>query len=160
VGGRPAAGDPVNFSDPFGLSPDTLKYDGKEAVLVDDNGKERWRGTATSGRPGSTSQDQSEEDVGPIPQGMYTLDPSQISTVSGLRYLARNLLGDWGYNRVGLTPFPVNAVFGRSGFMLHGGKIPGSAGCIDVGSGEATLFPLLKAHKGPITVKVNYNARF
>ena len=45
---------------------------------------------------------------------------------------------------------------GRSGFFLHGGRIPGSAGCIDVGSGEFTLFPLLKARGGTVVVQVGY----
>ncbi len=133
-------------------------------TLVGDDGKEKWSGPATSGRPGATAADQGKEDYGPIPEGTYTFKTSDISTVSGLRYVARRLSGirqrhpwsDWGHNRVTLTPSTGNAMKGRGGFFLHGGVTPGSAGCIDVGTGEGTLFPLLKAASSPVTVIVSY----
>jgi len=97
---------------------------------------------------------------GPIPEGRYTLNPSEISHVTGLRYLARNLLhGDWGHYRVPLHPAPGTNTFGRDGFFLHGGRIWGSAGCIDVCNLESQLFPLLQRHQGSITVIVDYPER-
>jgi hypothetical protein len=36
---------------------------------------------------------------------------------------------------VPLTPNPGTNTRGRSGFFMHGGKLPGSAGCIDFGGG-------------------------
>ena len=102
----------------------------------------------TTGQDGVT--DPSMPWQGPIPPGNYSLDPSQISAGG----FFRNLLGDWGKYRVPLTPDSSTNTYGRDGFFLHGGKKPGSAGCIDVGSGDKTLFPNLIGHDGPIPVTV------
>ena len=149
-----ASGDPVNFSDPFGL--DTLRYNGRTLTLIGDDGKTRWSGRAYSGRPGTTASEQFVSDRGPIPEGEYSLDPSKISHVTGVRAWIRNRLGDWGEYRVGLTPEAGTDTRGRDGLMLHGGKKPGSAGCIDVCGLEGTLFPLLMSHNGTIRVIVGY----
>lgn len=47
----------------------------------------------------------------------------------------RNFRGDWGDWRVPLIPQKGTKTYGRSGFFLHGGSIPGSAGCVDFGGG-------------------------
>jgi hypothetical protein len=135
---------------------DTLRYDGTTLTLVGDDGNVRWSGRAYSGNPGSTAAQQDEGWVGPLPEGTYTINPNEISHVTGVRAFVRNLLGDWGNYRVPLHPAAGTDTHGRSGFMLHGGKTPGSAGCIDVCKLEGRLFPLLQQHKGPITVRVNY----
>jgi hypothetical protein len=131
---------------------------------VGDDGKKKYEGHATSGRPGATAADQGTEDYGPIPEGTYTFKPSDISTVNGLAFVARGLSGipqghpwsDWGHNRVTLSPSAGNQMGSRNGFFLHGGSKPGSAGCIDVGRGEGMLFPLLKSATSPVTVIVSY----
>jgi hypothetical protein len=43
--------------------------------------------------------------------------------------------GDWGDWRVPLIPDPGTDTKGRGGFYLHGGRRPGSGGCIDIGGG-------------------------
>jgi len=48
-------------------------------------------------------------------------------------------------------------LYNRSGFFLHGGDRPGSAGCIDVGQNDVKLFPEIIKHSGPIKVNVDYN---
>lgn len=61
--------------------------------------------------------------------------------------LLRNLRGDWGDWRAALTPDPGTTTFGRSGFFLHGGSYPGSAGCSGVGGGvfgNSESAPLLR----------------
>ncbi len=159
-----ANGDPISYSDPFGLTADTVHYDGETVTVTDDDGNQTWSGPATSGRPGTTAANQGIEDVGPIPEGTYTFDPKQISTVTGFGFVMRGLSGinhghpwsDWGNNRVTLTPAAGTDTKGRAGFFLHGGRSPGSAGCIDVGQGESTLFPLLKQATGPVTLIVRY----
>lgn len=97
----------------------------------------------TSGVSGVT--DPSIRDKGPIPPGGYTLNSGDISEANGLRYLLRNNpWSDWGHYRVPLVPDPNTDTHGRGGFFLHGGSRPGSLGCIDVGKGEAQLFPELQ----------------
>ena len=40
----------------------------------------------------------------------------------------------WGNSRVWLDASKDTNTYGRSGFSIHGGAIPGSAGCIDLTS--------------------------
>ncbi len=126
-------------------------------VLYDENNNVIFSCTATSGRIGET--DRSLEDHGPIPLGSYIFDPKEITggdpkDLSGLgKIIGRNMRGDWGFYRVPLTP-QGDIGTNRGGFFLHGGFIPGSAGCIDIGSNDLKLFPLLMQHEGLIKVEV------
>jgi hypothetical protein len=72
---------------------------------------------------------------GPIPPGSYVIRPSELSKPSSTRIFLRNLLADWGSFRVAIHPQSGTQTYGRSGFFLHGGVEPRSAGCIDVGGG-------------------------
>ncbi len=104
----------------------------------------------TSGLPGIT--DYRIQGEGPIPPGRYSLRPSEISPATFFRrYIDPR---DWGEYRVGLTPEPPTNTFGRSGFMMHGGIRPGSAGCIDVGKADKDVFERLKRACNPVTLFV------
>lgn len=85
-----------------------------------------------------------KRDEGPIPPGSYTADITQLTNPNIFGDLYRNRPfgtgGDWGDWRVPLVPNPSTMVLDehgvpRSGFFLHGGKFPGSKGCVDVGGG-------------------------
>ncbi len=104
----------------------------------------------TSGRDGIT--DTGVKNFGPIPKGTYVLDPSEVSEGN----IVRDFLGDWGEYRVPLQPLHNTDTKGRDGFFLHGGEIPGSAGCLDVGENDNTIFDWIKQYKKPITVKIYY----
>jgi RHS repeat-associated protein len=138
--------NPVNLIDPWGLH--SLLYQNGNLTYYDDGGKPVATYPATSGEPGVT--DPSASWQGPIPPGSYTLNPSEISEGG----FFRNLLGDWGQYRVPLHPNQGTNTFGRNNFFLHGGRKPGSAGCIDVGDKDKNLFPEMIKHQGPISVKV------
>ncbi|MBP2656954.1 MAG: hypothetical protein H6Q73_4523 [Firmicutes bacterium] len=120
-------------------------------TLYDENKNVIMSCPATSGRIGVT--DRTQEDRGPIPLGSYIFDPKEIS--GGIeKAIERNLFlrQDWGFYRVPLTPQGVYN--GRGGFFLHGGFFEGSAGCIDIGTNDLKLFPLLIQHEGLIKVEV------
>ncbi|MFA5652722.1 MAG: RHS repeat-associated core domain-containing protein, partial [Desulfomonilia bacterium] len=138
--------NPVNWIDPWGL--DSLVADHGTITHYADNGKVVGSYPYSSGRNGVT--DPSVPNQGPIPPGNYSLDPKTISEGGFLR----NLLGDWGKYRAPLNPHPSTDTYGRDGFFLHGGKSPGSAGCVDLGSGDEVLFPKLIGHDGLIPVIV------
>jgi len=55
---------------------------------------------------------------------------------------------------VPLQPDQGTDTFGRAGFFLHGGKVPGSAGCIDVGGNDTDLFGKLQKAPGLVPVVV------
>jgi RHS repeat-associated protein len=141
-----AVGNPVSLTDPFGL--DSLFYSNGVLIHYDSEGNVVGIYDATSGVPGVT--DPSIRNKGPIPPGQYTLNPKEISPTNPFR----RLLGDWGEYRAPLHPNEGTNTRGRSGFFLHGGKTPGSAGCIDVGDADKTLFPELQKAPGPVPVDV------
>ncbi|MGW2254966.1 eCIS core domain-containing protein [Kitasatospora sp. NPDC001660] len=118
-------------------------------------------------------------DNGPIPEGTFQFEATQWATFSRVEQLKMlpggNFTdpfgtslhgGDWGAGRVPLSPVTiVPAPKGcgntktRSGFYLHGGVMPGSSGCIDIGNtGVDRLLALLPGYTGKITVTVKYTA--
>lgn len=108
----------------------------------------------TSGRIGIT--DQRLKGQGPIPRGNYWIDPKEISG-GYIKALKWNLMdGDWGLYRTPLHPEMGTQTYGRDGFFLHGGNLPGSAGCIDVGEFDETIFYILKEEKTKVKVTVHY----
>ena len=51
----------------------------------------------------------------------------------------------WGKYRITIHPFTTTNTFHRGGFFIHGGKTPGSLGCIDLTSNiEAFVSSLRK----------------
>jgi RHS repeat-associated protein len=139
-------GNPLRGVDPFGL--DTLVYKGGVLTHYDSSGNLVGSYAATSGVPGIT--DSSIRNQGPIPEGRYTVNPGEISPAG----FVRRFLGDWGDYRVPAHADPGTQTFGRSGFFIHGGKEPGSAGCIDVGRADKTFFPRLRRVNEPVPLVV------
>lgn len=125
-----------------------LTYDGSTLAIHDASGKTS-RYPASSGRPGIT--DPTIRNQGPIPSGVYFVNRRDITPGGFLR----DLTGDWGKFRVPLKPVPgAGDMFGRDEFFLHGGSKPGSAGCIDCGGADETIFPILQRQVDPVPVIV------
>lgn len=148
--------------DPLGLL--SLVFDRKQRVLtVRTNIKGRrgmYRIPATSGRPGCGCDERSRNQ-GPIPAGRYRLFASDVSNPSFFGDISRRMRGDWGDWRVRLYPESNTETYGRSGFFLHGGDQPGSAGCIDIGGGvtgsamtDRLLRDIMPDSNGVIRVRV------
>ena len=130
--------NPIENNDPLGLT--TLSYNVRSGTLTVDpevEGRGPYNVSATSGRKKSQDKPECEnaEDEGPIPSGEYNLDINDLTNPGLMGDLLRNARGDWGDWRVPITPLPGTNTYDRGGFFLHGGKFPGSAGCIDVGGG-------------------------
>lgn len=128
-------------------------------TLYDENKNVIFLCDATSGRIGETNR--SKEYEGPIRFGSYTLDPKDISGGLG-KAIERNIIRreDWGFYRVPLKPQEGTDMGIRGEFFLHGGFFPGSAGCIDIGTNDRVLFPLLMQHEGIINVEVIQRKRY
>jgi hypothetical protein len=99
---------------------------------------------ATSGKDDSINNpaDFRKRNVGPIPPGSYTVPKSAINDLGVLTTFKRFVFfqGDWGDWNVPIHPLAGTDIKGddnkdRFGFYLHGGKLDGSAGCIDIGGG-------------------------
>lgn len=99
---------------------------------------------AVSGRPGHQSKgNQAVKDKGPLPSGKWMARQLDFQRMPERNWVEQVLaeLGRtawpggesaWGRYRVWLKPLPGTATHGRSGFSIHGGESPGSAGCIDL----------------------------
>lgn len=130
---------PLSFYDSTGLT--RLHFNTAQGILTVDpeqTGRKPYSVPATSGRDECTNKPacSNQENRGPIPPGDYSADIRQLTNPNLLGDLARNFRGDWGDWRVPLVPGLTTRMPGRTGgFFLHGGRLRGSAGCIDVGGG-------------------------
>jgi len=85
-----------------------------------------WVGTGYSGiGPGLNDPDQQDvPDVGPIPQGTYSIEAARDDETIGPISMP-------------LTPYPANEMFGRDDFLIHGDTASmnhtASHGCIIMG---------------------------
>ncbi len=139
--------NPLRWTDSTGLT--KLFFNTQKGLLIVDPerpGALRYQIPATSGTgPYMNNPDYAtKRDKGPIPAGSYTADITQLTNPNFLGDLYRNRPfgtgADWGDWRVPLVPNPGTNVLDeqgvpRTGFFLHGGSLPGSAGCVDVGGG-------------------------
>lgn len=73
---------------------------------------------------------------GPIPEGVYWLNPAELKTLKWRRLKDKTSWPEkpWGSHAITIHPFETTATFGRGGFFIHGGEVPGSIGCIDLTS--------------------------
>jgi len=99
-------------------------------------GKQERVYLAVSGIPGPAhleperySNLQREKNLGPIPAGAYWI---RLDEVQSNWFGIRRSQADWGNYWVTIHVYPGTATHGRGGFFIHGGKTPGSIGCIDL----------------------------
>ena len=89
--------------------------------MLDSKGNLLAEGYSGAGAAKNDPDKQAIEDVGPIPQGTYRIAPPVDTVTHGPAVLP-------------LTPLPMNQIYGRMGFLIHGDSVvsPGTAsmGCI------------------------------
>ena len=120
-----------------------LLFNGKKLTLYENGNLEKsWN--AVSGKPGFQHPNyQDLKNYGPIPEGNYIARKEEHQRWKNLNLLQKSTAyvgkGEWpggtyawGENRIWLTPSQETNTYNRSGFSIHGGKTPGSAGCIDL----------------------------
>ena len=113
----------------------SLKFDGRNLYLnINDNSGRVMQYTAVSGKPVKDKFDysvqrQKQAFQGPIPEGEYWITLSELWENAWYRPGSSSAWGDY---RVAVHPYPTTKTYGRGGFFIHGGMIPGSAGCIDL----------------------------
>lgn len=168
-----------------------LEYDGRFLTLrsAEPDRIERQSFRAVSGRAdGDGAFDlsearQAERGVGPLPEGVYHIHTDEVQSIS-TRDQVLGVIGrgawpggtySWGEQRVWIHPgathsdarsveVPVpgeDRTVTRDGFSIHGGRSPGSAGCIDLTQNDARFFQSLaetRTHTGVGIVQliVNY----
>jgi hypothetical protein len=114
----------------------SLHFDGKRLLLF--GGKTEYSYPAVSGKPSKdgkfnyTPEHQKTPNGGPIPEGTYWINPNEIWELEWYDFWTNE--NAWGKYRVTIHPFRTTVAHGRGGFFIHGGKNPGSIGCIDLTS--------------------------
>ena len=144
----------------------SLLFDG-ETLFWQETGQERkW--TAYSGRKGYWSPKfQSLRDEGPIPEGFYQAQQSKLQSWSEVDQFSKTFCfagfgswpgctDSWGEQRVWLMAKSHTNVYGRSGFSIHGGNIPGSAGCIDLTHSMNDFTERFRSYGKDIALEVRY----
>ena len=118
-------------------------FDGKKFTLYE-NDKPIMSWDAVSGKDEYRSPEyQNLKDTGPIPEGVYVARQSELQFYKDITWdnRLRSAVGfgtwrggtdSWGESRVWLEPSKETNTYDRSGFSVHGGAEPGSAGCIDL----------------------------
>lgn len=97
--------------------------------------------------------------VGPIPEGAYYIENCEERCARTSPYSHIIKWSAWGDYSWSLHAEPETQTYGRSGFFIHGGNRWGSAGCIDLESGDSKLHDLFKGIGNseccfiPVTVK-------
>lgn len=101
---------------------------------------------AISGKEGYQSPNNHKlKNKGPLPEGKWLVKQDEYQKMPSRNWIEEIAaeLGktawpggesSWGKNRIWIHPSAGTDVFNRSGFSIHGGDSPGSAGCIDLTS--------------------------
>lgn len=144
----------------------SLLFNGRHLRWVETNNDRSW--PAISGKRGYTSPEyQHERNLGPIPAGRYVASQGEMQRWDDIG-LVEKLLAvakrgpfpggtiAWGYHRVWLKPQAGTKSFGRSGFSIHGGLEPGSAGCIDLTSNMPAFVHEFILYAKDMTLEVSY----
>ncbi len=144
-----------------------LTFDGTTLIMFDTNGNVLGAWAGVSGREGyQDPRFQGKIFVGPIPEGNYVVFQSDLQrrpTGAWDRLEQRFYRGtwpggrrSWGDWRVWITPASGTNTRGRANFSIHGGDVPGSAGCIDL-CGEMPSFVDTFRHQGhDLVLRVQY----
>ena len=98
---------------------------------------------------------------GPIPEGEYWIQLDEMWK----NHFVKSALGitpraAWGNYRISIHPYASTKTHNRGGFFIHGGYVPGSAGCIDLtGHMDTLVKELINEREGlpkcyiPLTVR-------
>ena len=139
-------------------------FDGKTLSIYENN-KPIMSWDAVSGAKGYQSPEyQSVKDKGTIPEGTYVARQSELQHLS----IKNAIIGladrgkwpgssySWGNSRVWLDPSKETNTYGRDDFSIHGGWVPGSAGCIDLTSNMDNFVALFDYMGNDLIIKVEY----
>jgi len=129
----------VTYWDLNGLT-ELIFYVARGILYVDPQrpGIEPYEVPATSGLGKGMNNPEmgKEKNIGPLRRGEYEIHSEDVSNPGKLRDWIRSWFGDWGDWRVRIIPKEGTETFDRKDFFLHGGKEPGTRGCIDIGGGK------------------------
>ena len=147
---------------------DELRFTGEELCWLKGNKTTKcW--PAVSGRKGyQLGIHQKKKNKGPVPEGLWHVKQSRYQKM-GDRSWADELLAEvgrtawpggkssWGRHRIWLEPADGTETHKRSGFSIHGGDDPGSAGCVDLTNSLGKFIIEFRKHKRDMVLEVVYD---
>jgi hypothetical protein len=123
---------------------------------------------AVSGRSGYQAKTfQKVKDKGPLPEGAWLVAQGEYQRMPE-RSLFEQFVNEvgrgswpggessWGRHRIWLKPLPGTQTYGRSGFSVHGGDSPGSAGCIDLTDQLEAFIHMFREYGKDMELTVKY----
>ena len=149
--------------------PASLEFDGQNLVWLQ-NGQPVKYYPAVSGRADyQSAQYTNERKRGPIPEGDYLLGQGTGEDYNNKEEMSwwRKFVpwndnpwyenpAAWGKSRIPIQPLPTTNTFGRHSMYVHGGNVPGSAGCIDLTYANDDFYNDFKNYNGTLPLKVKY----
>ena len=149
--------------------PASLEFDGQNVVWLQ-NGQPVKYYPAMSGKPDhQTAADTNLPYTGPIPEGDYLLaqgsgqdynNKEELSLLQKINLWKKKRWyerpDDWGKSRIPIQPLPNTNTFGRHSMYVHGGIVPGSAGCIDLTYRNDDFYNDWLKYNGNLPLKVKY----
>jgi hypothetical protein len=151
-----------------------LKFNGRSLSLYDgDSVVAQWPGVSGRENFGS-GKDQEKAGQGPIPEGTYDIKQSRYEQINARNALYGLVPRDiratgqwpgsvmgWGTERVWADPTKETVdsglTFGRKDMAIHGGWVPGSAGCIDLTGNMASFAKSFRSLGYDLKLYVDYN---
>jgi peptidoglycan hydrolase-like protein with peptidoglycan-binding domain len=157
-----------SFKDPINANKNQIAvFDGKNLSVYQDGKKiDSWNGF--SGKDGFQSpENQGLKSQGPLPEGIYVARQERYQERKDSDWMDKQAAkvgmgkwrggqDSWGDSRVWMEPSNQTATLGRSGFTVHGGKNPGSAGCIDLTSKMDAFSKWFKNNGKDVVIYVKY----
>ncbi|MBF0135744.1 MAG: DUF2778 domain-containing protein [Magnetococcales bacterium] len=144
-----------------------MTYNGNELAHWEDGKKVKsWKGVSGAGEFQNPMY-QNQPGAGPIPEGKWNVNQENYQSYDDLSLTQKALslidkgtwpggTGPWGRRRVWLKPAPGVETYNRSGFTIHGGSTPGSAGCIDLTDQMDDFADWFKKHGQDVPLFVRY----
>ena len=146
-------------------------FNGREYSIIED-GKTVLNVPAMSGYKHKQYRDaQKEPNAGPIPDGKWILKKgkmqsrspdddsvwNQIANRFDPNESWKNKPDSWGNHRIILEPAEGTNTYERDQMYVHGGKEPGSAGCIDLTDGMEQFADYFKKYDDDMILNVEYD---
>lgn len=150
-----------------------LEFDGERLYWVDGENSVSW--PAYSGArnlliyKNFSVEAQKLKNMGPIPEGVYHLSRRNYQKYNKMDESLRSRLkidsnwsggtNAWGEHRIWLEKDDKTETWGRDGFSIHGGRVPGSAGCIDLTEHMPEFVEKFLRYGRPMRLEVRYKKK-
>jgi len=142
-----------------------LGFNGSKLTWYNEDGSIRsWNAVSGVLKDGKIQPDkQNISKEGPIPIGWWSVDPKNTLNYYAEQNVIQKLIwefeyGSWGFYKTPIKPIGENLEIKRnSGFSIHGGVVPGSAGCIDLTYENDNFHEAFLQHNKEMILHVDYS---